>query len=428
MLDEDFLKEWKALQSKRVNLQPHSLLTMLEAYADLGILEKMEKMFHRFLHSEAYMKENLIKKLAMVYVEHHRFVRLEEFGNEISSRTGRTDIVWCILLLASACLLSRKGVESVVREMDTAKVEFILTHTNILGLFYLKINDFKALNGALSRIEMHKLKPDMVTFGILFDACKTGYNGIRVLEIIPLYRNPSIRRNPTCLGNWRRLLIPGFILRPGVIFRRKKEKKMAVKKMSDSMGNTMLLIAKNIRVEKQQGFVKKLLSTFRRRNASLQQISTNSDGPSLIPLLHYHVTNAAVTAAGNVPILSGAIFLFDTRHQVETAMDASYCAANNTSSHSSSNHESGRELGKSKRRPHFYLPNAGLQGSYPGTMEAAISDIRNKFIKHPSSADHSKSAPLKARSDGGLSSTTTNFPDKGIVNLFHKITSQALPQ
>ncbi|XP_020241133.1 uncharacterized protein LOC109819710 [Asparagus officinalis] len=84
-------------------------------------------------------------------------------------------------------------------------------------------------------------------------------------KIIPLYRNPSIRRNPTCLGNWRRLLIPGFILRPGVIFRRKKEKKMAVKKMSDSMGNTMLLIAKNIRVEKQQGFVKKLLSTFRRR-------------------------------------------------------------------------------------------------------------------------------------------------------------------
>ncbi|XP_020241132.1 pentatricopeptide repeat-containing protein At4g14190, chloroplastic-like [Asparagus officinalis] len=174
---------YRTLQSKRMNLQPHALLTMLEAYADLGILEKMEKMFRRFLHSEAYMKENLIRKLAMVYIEHHRFVRLEEFGNEISSRTGRTDIVWCILLLASACLLSRKGVESVVREMDTAKVEFILTHTNILGLFYLKINDFKALNGALSRIEMHKLKPDMVTLGILFDACKMGYNGIRVLEV-----------------------------------------------------------------------------------------------------------------------------------------------------------------------------------------------------------------------------------------------------
>ncbi|ONK59164.1 uncharacterized protein A4U43_C08F3640 [Asparagus officinalis] len=86
-----------------------------------------------------------------------------------------------------------------------------------------------------------------------------------VLQIIPLHRNPSIRRNPTCLGNWKRLLIPGFILRPGVIFRRKKEKKMTVKKMSDSMGNTMHLIAKNIRAEKQQGFVKKLLSNFRRR-------------------------------------------------------------------------------------------------------------------------------------------------------------------
>ncbi|XP_020242556.1 uncharacterized protein LOC109820772 [Asparagus officinalis] len=84
-------------------------------------------------------------------------------------------------------------------------------------------------------------------------------------KIIPLHRNPSIRCNTTCLGNWKRLLIPRFILRPGVIFRRKKEKKMTAKKMSDSMGNTMHLIAKNIRVEKQQGFVKKLLSTFRRR-------------------------------------------------------------------------------------------------------------------------------------------------------------------
>lgn len=174
---------YRTLLSKRMNLQPHTLVTMLEAYADLGILEKMEKTYRRVLHSKAFMKENLIRKLAMVYIEHCRFARLEEFGSEVCSRTGRTDLVWYISLLSCACLLSRKGIESVVREMDAVKVGFDITSTNILGLFYLKIKDFKALDGALSRVEAHGLKPDMVTFGILFDACKIGYSGTGMLEV-----------------------------------------------------------------------------------------------------------------------------------------------------------------------------------------------------------------------------------------------------
>lgn len=174
---------YRTLLSKRMNLQPHTLVTMLEAYADLGILDKMEKLYRRVLHSKAFMKESLMRKLATVYIEQRRFVRLEEFGNEISSRSGRTDLFWCILLLSCACLLSRKGIESIVREMDAAKVGFNITFTNILGLFYLKLKDFKALDGALARVETHNLKPDMVTFGILFDACKIGYSGTRVLEV-----------------------------------------------------------------------------------------------------------------------------------------------------------------------------------------------------------------------------------------------------
>lgn len=173
---------YRTLLSKRMNLQPHTLVTMLEAYADLGILDKMEQLYRRLLHSKAFMKENLIRELAMVYIEHQRFVRLEEFGNEICSRTGRTDLIWCVLLLSCACLLSRKGIESVIREMDAAKVEFNITFANILGLFYLKTRDFRALDGTFSRVETHNLIPDMVTFGILFDACKIGYSGTRVLE------------------------------------------------------------------------------------------------------------------------------------------------------------------------------------------------------------------------------------------------------
>lgn len=55
------------------------------------------------------------------------------------------------------------------------------------------------------------------------------------------------------------MLIPGFLLR-SVVLRRKKEKMMTVQKMNDSIGNTVHAIAKSIRVEKQRGCVKKLLS------------------------------------------------------------------------------------------------------------------------------------------------------------------------
>ncbi|KAJ6807571.1 pentatricopeptide repeat-containing protein, chloroplastic [Iris pallida] len=182
-LFERMERVYRTLLSKKMNLQPHTLVTMLEAYADLGILDKMEKVYRKVLNSKAFMKESLSRKLAMVYIENCRFARLEEFGNELGAKLGRTDLVWCILLLSSACLSSRKGIESLVVEMEAAKVEFNINFTNVLGLFYLKFKDFKALDYVFSRIGTHNSKPDMVTFGILFDACKIGYSGTWVIEV-----------------------------------------------------------------------------------------------------------------------------------------------------------------------------------------------------------------------------------------------------
>ncbi|PKA46140.1 Pentatricopeptide repeat-containing protein [Apostasia shenzhenica] len=175
-------KAYRTLLSKRMNLQSCTLITMLEAYVDLGILEKMEKMFRRFLNSEAFMKDDLIRKMANVYIENVRFARLEEFGNDIAGRTGRTELVWCILLLSSAGMMSRRGMDSLLCEMERAEVSFNTTFMNIFALFYLKMKDFKALDGVFSQANKQGAKLDLVTVSILFDACAIGYNGSYVLE------------------------------------------------------------------------------------------------------------------------------------------------------------------------------------------------------------------------------------------------------
>nr|CAD1830146.1 unnamed protein product [Ananas comosus var. bracteatus] len=173
---------FRTLLSKRMNLQPSTLVAMLEAYTDLEILEKMEKAYNRVLKTKAFLKESLIRKLAKVYIKNHRFSCLEDLGNDIGGTVGRNDLVWCILLLSSACCLSRKGIESVVREMELAKAQFSITFANILAHFYLKMKDFRALDVTFMRARKENIKPDIVTIGILFDACKIGYDGTRVLE------------------------------------------------------------------------------------------------------------------------------------------------------------------------------------------------------------------------------------------------------
>lgn len=179
---EKMEKFYRTLLSNRMNLQTSTLIAMLKAYSDLGILEKMERIYLKVLNSNGYIEKDLIRKVAKVYIENCRFARLEEFGYGISGRTGRTELVWCILLLSAAGLLSRRGMNSIAREMEISKVRLSTTFANIFALFYLKIKDFKALNGVFSEAVKHRAEPDMLTVCILFDARLVGYDCTNVLE------------------------------------------------------------------------------------------------------------------------------------------------------------------------------------------------------------------------------------------------------
>ncbi|WOL08885.1 pentatricopeptide repeat-containing protein [Canna indica] len=173
---------YRVLSSKHMKLQTSTLVAMLEAYADLEVLDRMERVYQRILKSEAFIKENLIRKIATVYIKNYRFSQLEELGNDISDKWGRTDLVWYIMLLSSACLISKKGIESIVHEMEVAKVTINITITNILAHFYLNMRDFRSLDIIFDQARVNHIKPDIMTFGIFFDACKIGYDGSRVLE------------------------------------------------------------------------------------------------------------------------------------------------------------------------------------------------------------------------------------------------------
>ncbi|XP_020594456.1 pentatricopeptide repeat-containing protein At4g14190, chloroplastic-like, partial [Phalaenopsis equestris] len=181
-LIEKMEKFYRILISKRMNLQICTLIAMLEAYSDLGILEKMEKMYAKVLNANVYIKDYLIRKMANVYIQHCRFPRLDEFGNEIGSKNGRTELVWCILLLSAVGLSSKRGINSIKQEMVRGKVRLSTTFTSIFALFYLKMRDFKALNAVFSEAMKQRVEPDIIMVGILFDACSVGYNCKYVLE------------------------------------------------------------------------------------------------------------------------------------------------------------------------------------------------------------------------------------------------------
>lgn len=168
---------YSALLAKRMDLQNSTLIAMLEAYTNFGILDKMEKVFRRVLNSKAYLKDDLIRRLAGVYIEKLMFSRLEDLGLDLSSRTGSTDLVWCLRLLSHACTLSKKGMYFIIQEMESSEVPWNVTAANIMALAYLKMKDFTHLEILLSELPSRYVKPDIVTVGVLFDAMMTGFRG-----------------------------------------------------------------------------------------------------------------------------------------------------------------------------------------------------------------------------------------------------------
>lgn len=176
-------RTYQALLSNRMGLQSSTSIAMLEAYVNFGILDKMERVFNKVLNSKACLPEDLIRKLAGVYIKNLMFSRLDDLGLGLSSVTGSTDLVWCLRLLSHACSLSKKGMYSIIQEMESNEVPWNVTVANILALAYLKMKDFKQLEVLLSELPSRYVKPDIITAGVLCDACMSGFRGIPVKRI-----------------------------------------------------------------------------------------------------------------------------------------------------------------------------------------------------------------------------------------------------
>jgi len=195
---------YQSMRTKRMKLQSSTLISMLEAYANFGIVEKMEKILRWAWNSKITVKEDLVRKLAGVYIANYMFSRLHDLAVDLTSITGRTDIVWCLHLLSHACLLSRRGMDAVVREMEDAKACWNITVANIILLAYLKMKDFTRLRILLSKLPEIGVEPDIVTFGILFDAEEIGFDGKECLEMWRkmglLYRLVEMNTDPLALS------------------------------------------------------------------------------------------------------------------------------------------------------------------------------------------------------------------------------------
>ncbi|KAI3997743.1 hypothetical protein MKX01_007630 [Papaver californicum] len=178
-------RAYRTMQSKRLDLKALTLFAMLEAYTDLGIVEEMEKIYRRALNTRISFSESLIRKIAGVYIKSFMFSRLDDFGIDMASRYGKMDLVWCLRLLSPACLLSKKGMDSIVREMETAKYPWNVTIMNIMALAYLKMKDMRQLDILLSQVQTRAVKPDIVTVGALCDATTSGF---RVSGVVDLWR------------------------------------------------------------------------------------------------------------------------------------------------------------------------------------------------------------------------------------------------
>jgi hypothetical protein len=88
--------------------------------------------------------------------------------------------------------------------MEDAKACWNITVANIILLAYLKMKDFTRLRILLSKLPEIRVEPDIVTFGILFDAEEIGFDGKECLEMWRkmglLYRRVEMNTDPLALS------------------------------------------------------------------------------------------------------------------------------------------------------------------------------------------------------------------------------------
>ncbi|KAL9240085.1 hypothetical protein vseg_014345 [Gypsophila vaccaria] len=174
---------YHTLVSKRMNLQSSTLVAMLEAYADFGVLDNMERFYVKVRNSKTVLKDQMVRKIARVYVENHIFSRLDDLANDLGIRKGRTNLFWCLRLLCQGCQLSKKGMNGIVQQMEEENIPWSVSIVNIISFAYLKMKDFKQLDMMFSELPYRRVKPDLVTFGVLYDGHNVGFEWSRTLKI-----------------------------------------------------------------------------------------------------------------------------------------------------------------------------------------------------------------------------------------------------
>lgn len=102
------------------------------------------------------------------------FSELAVLANDIALQTGRAHLFGCLYILVQACLPSKKGMNSVIQEMDKAKVPWSVTVMNIILLFYLKMRVFTQLGLTFSDFARKHVRPDIIKVRILYDAHNVG--------------------------------------------------------------------------------------------------------------------------------------------------------------------------------------------------------------------------------------------------------------
>ncbi|KAJ4886411.1 hypothetical protein Rs2_26159 [Raphanus sativus] len=172
---------YQSLMSRKMTLEPVTLVSMLEAYAEFGVLEKMEETYDKVMRFGICLDEELVRRLACVYIDNLMFSRLDDLGRGIR----RSDLAWCLRGLSHACLVSRKGLDYVVKEMseEAGRVPWSTSFANIVLLAYSKMGDFRSVELLLSQLQRRRgVKLDLVTVGIVFDLSVgvAGFDGTAV--------------------------------------------------------------------------------------------------------------------------------------------------------------------------------------------------------------------------------------------------------
>ncbi|KAL8262889.1 hypothetical protein R6Q59_024238 [Mikania micrantha] len=170
-------RTYRIVISKRMDLETSTMVAMLEAYANFGNLEKMEKLYRKvlWLKPRVYLKDDLIRKVAVVYIENYMYSKLDDMGIKLYTRTGSTSIVWCLRMLSHACLLSRTGMESIALEMNHRNARWSVTIANTMLFAYAKMKDFSRFKAVIFEMLARDVKPDIFTCGILYDAHGFGF-------------------------------------------------------------------------------------------------------------------------------------------------------------------------------------------------------------------------------------------------------------